>query len=154
MPQMYRTRDGHVGRPRQPLLLTLADGTQVESIWSGVAQEENLLKWLSQPGHQLSQSEEIEAIAIKNEDAKEPRWGSAPAGARLLFILRPKELGGQSENRHPLARLVTTSATPAEEAYYQTERSALFGFLNSDGSLTRVAPLPVPATPQLACTVP
>lgn len=143
MPCLYRTRDGQVARPRQPLLLRLADGTQVATIWSGVAHEENLTQWLGQPGHELSQTEEVDAIAIREEGTDETRWGAAPAGARLLFVLRPPSLS-HPDNKHRVARLVTTSATAAEEEYYRTERSALFGVLHSDGSITRIAPLPLP----------
>lgn len=146
MPYLYRTRDGQVNRPRQPISVTLADGTRVQSLWSGFAHEENLDKWLNQPGHELSQSEEVSAIAIREEGAEEARWGTAPPGARLLFVLRPHDVGRPRESQR-IARLVTTLASTEEEAYYGAERSALFGFLHSDGSVTRIAPLPLPTQP-------
>ena len=68
MPHLFRTLDGKQWKPSQPIHLTLADGTKVEGIWAGSAQEEKLAWWLRKPGNILAQTDEVAEIAVKAED--------------------------------------------------------------------------------------
>src|SRR5882672_10022474 len=92
----------------------------IEAIWAGSATEEKLRWWLDQRGHQLMQTE--------------------PAAARLIFVLQPPEAG----KNYRLAKMVTTAATPAQVAYFRHQRFALFGTLQPDGSIHRIAPVAPP----------
>ena len=151
MPHLFRMPDGTVCKPgKPPISLTLADGTKVEGTWAGSAREETLdIKWLSKPGHVLAQTEPVAAVAVRNEATNELNWGDAPAGARLLFVLKPLSTGKNGE-RYSLALMVTTAATPAQEAFFNEPRFALFGTLNSDGTVTKIPPLdPPPPKPPL-----
>ena len=149
MPNLFRTLDGKIWEPRQTLPLTLADGTRVGGIWGGSAQEEKLRWWLSQPGNDIAETEEVSAIAIKANDTKQIRWGAAPAGARLIFLLEAPALAKTGET-YRLAKMVTTAANPAEVAYFHHERTSLFGTLKPDGSILKIPPLqpPPPDSPE------
>ena len=101
---------------------------------------EKLDWWLRHAGNELTQSEEVAAIAIKGDDTKEMIWGDAPAGARLFFVLEAQTAG----NNYRLAKMVTTAANPAQRAYFHHERFSLFGRFKSDGSFDIIAPLAPP----------
>lgn len=147
MPHLYRTLDGTVWRPSKGVSLTRADGTKMEGIWAGSAQEEKLAWWLRPPGSDLAQTEEVAEIAVKDEDTDELRWGAAPAGSRIFFVLQPPTRGKSGEP-YRLAKLVTAAATPSQIAYFNDERFSLFGTLNADGSITKIPPLdPPPPSP-------
>ena len=143
MPNLFQTLDGKLWEPRQTLPLTLADGTPVGGVWGGSSQEEKLRWWLSQPGSELAQSELVAEIAIKADDTKEMRWGLAPSGARLFFVLEAPALAKTGE-RYRLAKMITTAANPAQAAYFHHERFCLFGTLNPDGSVRKIPPLQPP----------
>jgi len=119
----------------------------VEGIWAGSAQVEKLKWWLSKPGHDLAQTDEVAAIAIRGERSGEVRWGDAPNGAKMFFVL---EAPTQSKAGQPyrLAKMVTTACTPEQAAYFEDERFALFGVLNPDGTVAKIPPLPPPAGPK------
>lgn len=120
MPNLFRTLDGQVWKASSALPLTLADGSAIEAIWAGSAKAETLQeKWLSRAGTQIAQSEIITAIASKADDDGEMIWGDAPQNARLFFVVVPEPGKG-----YRLAKLVTTAATPAQEAYFRHDRSA------------------------------
>lgn len=146
MPNLFRTLDGKIWKPKDSLPLTLPDGTTVEGIWAGSATEERLRDtWLRPAGNQLTQSEMVAAVASKADDDDEIIWGDAPAGARLFFVLTAREPGKD----YRLAKLVTTAATPAQSAYFRHDRASLFGELEPNGSLAKIPPLtpPPPAPP-------
>ncbi|MEP6668354.1 MAG: hypothetical protein ABJF10_04330 [Chthoniobacter sp.] len=143
MPNLFRTLDGKIWKASAPVRLTLPDGTAVEEIWAGSAQDETLdEKWLSKAGHQIAQSEIITAVASKANDNHEMIWGDAPPNARLFFVLAPEP--GKS---YRLAKMVTTAVTPAQEAHFRHHRSALFGYLQPDGTMVRIPPLDPPPPP-------
>ncbi|MDR3401042.1 MAG: hypothetical protein P4L99_00980 [Chthoniobacter sp.] len=143
MPNLFRTLDGTIWKASAPVSLTLADGTAVQETWAGSAKEETLdEKWLSRGGSQIAQSEIIAAIASKADDDGEMIWGDAPPNARLFFVLAPEP--GKS---YRLAKMVTTAATPAQQAHFRHHRSALFGYLQPDGSMVRIPPLDPPPPP-------
>jgi len=122
------------------LLLHRPDGSTVQAIWAGSAQEEKLGWWQHQPGNELVQSEPVAAIAIQADDDKEMTWGDTPDQARLIFVLCPSP----PEKDYRLARLVTTAATPAQFAHFRHPRFALFGTLWPDGGIHRIPPLEPP----------
>lgn len=145
MPNFFRTHDGRARKASNLLPLTLPDGAIIEDVWAGSAMEEKLSWWLSRSGHQLTQSEEISKIASKADDNGEIIWGATPAGGRLFFVLLPPPTG----KTYRLAKLVTTSATLAQAAYFRHERAALFGHLKPDGRIEKILPLvPPPPTPK------
>jgi hypothetical protein len=146
MPHQFRTRDGKLYKASQPVSLTLADGTKAEGIWGGSAQVEKLKWWLGKPGHELAQTEEVAEVAVRDDDVKEIRWGAAPEGARVFFVLT-EPIVGKNGQSYRLAKMVTTASTPAQHTYFNDERFALFGKLNSDGTFTTIASLPPPALP-------
>ena len=141
MPNLYRTLDGQERRPGTPLSFWLADGTLVEAVWAGSAQEEKL-DWWTRPasGNRLAQSEPIAAVASKADDDGEMIWGDAPAGAHLLFVLETPSPG----KNYQLAKLVTTAATPAQTASFRHDRAALFANLHPDGTIQKISPLSPP----------
>jgi hypothetical protein len=149
MPVLFHTLDGKLWELRQSVPLILADGTSVRGIWDGYAELENRSGWCDLPGNELAQSELIPEIAIKSDSTKEIRWGAAPPGARLIFNLEPPKVAKTGEH-YRLARMVTTTATPAQVAYFQHARFALFGRLRLDGHIDTIPPLspPLPAPPQ------
>jgi len=112
----------------------------VEGHWAGSAQDEKLEWWLRKPGSELVQSEAIAAVGSEADDDGELIWGDAPSGARLLFVLEEAPLG----KNYRLAKMVTTAANAAQEAYFRHKRSALFGTLQPDGSIRKIPP---PETP-------
>jgi hypothetical protein len=141
MPNLFRTLDGKIWKPKDSLPLTLPDGTVVEGIWAGSATEERLRDtWLRPMGNQITQSGVVTAVASKADDDGEIIWGDAPAGARLLFVLTAREPGKD----YRLAKLVTTAATPAQSAYFRHDRASLFGQLKPDGNIAKVSPLEPP----------
>ena len=143
MPNLYRTLDGAERKPGPRLLFQFADTQMVEGIWAGSATEEKLSWWLRKPGNQLVQSEPVASIAVKADDNEEIIWGDAPAGGRLIFVLEAPQTG----KNYRLAKMVTTAATPAQNAYFRHERFALFGTLQADGSIHRLPP-PEPPPPR------
>lgn len=143
MPHLFRTLDGRLWKAGQPLSLTLADGTPVEGLWGGSAQEEKLDWWLRKPGHQLTQTDEAAEVAVRDDDTDEINWGPAPPRARLFFVLEPPVTGKNGEP-YRLAKMVTTATTPEEAAYFNDTRFALFGRFRPDGSIARIPPLPPP----------
>ena len=147
MPHLFRTLDGKQWKPSQPIHLTLADGTKVEGIWAGSAQEEKLAWWLRKPGNTLAQTDEVAEIAVKAEDTNKINWGAAPKGARLIFVLEAPTVSKKGET-YRLAKMVTTAANPAQLAYFHDERFSLFGTLQSDGTIIRIPPLPPPPPEQ------
>lgn len=140
MPHLFRSLEGREYKPSVPFPLTFADGTRVEGIWGGSAQGEKLAWWLGKAGNELAQTEEVAAIAIRDEETKEVRWGRAPAGARLFFVLEPSPPGKD----YRIAKMVTTAATPAQAAYFNEERFSLFGRFRADGTIEVIPPLPPP----------
>lgn len=143
MPHLFRTLDGRLWKASQPLDLSLADGRQVEAVWGGSAQEEKLAWWLAKPGHELSQTQEVAAVAVRDDETHQINWGDAPAGARLFFVVEPP-VTGKNGTPYRIAKMVTTAVTPAQLAYFHDTRFALFGTLHADGSLTRIPSLPPP----------
>ena len=143
MPHLFRTLDSRIWKAGQPVSLWRADGSCLEGIWGGSATEERLDWWLRKPGNELVQTAEISAVAVKGEDSGEIRWGETPAGTRLFFVLEAPVVSRSGET-YRIAKMVTTAATPAQAAYFQDERFALLGILHSDGSMTRIPPLPPP----------
>lgn len=146
MPHQFRTADDRSRKAGQHIELTLADGTKVQGTWAGSAKEEMLEWWLSRPGNELAQTEQISEVAIKADDDHEMLWGAAPVGARLIFVLEPQQPG----KNYRLARMVTTASTPAQVLYFRHERFALFGSLKPDGTLAKIPPLmpPPPGPPK------
>lgn len=140
MPHLFRTLDGRLWKPGQAVALAFADGSKVEGIWVGSAQEERLKWWLGEPGNQLAQSEVVSQIASRAKDTKETIWGAAPVGARLLFVVMAPEPG----KHYRRAKMVTTSCNPAQVAYFRHDRFSLFGTLKPDGTIAKVSPLPPP----------
>lgn len=120
--------------------MTLADGTPVEGLWAGSAQGEKLGWWLKKPGHDLAQSEEVSAVAIRGEHTDQLRWGDTPAGAHLFFVLLPPQKS-KSGHTYRLARMVTTACTPEQERYFDDLRFALLGKFAPKGKVAKIAPL-------------
>lgn len=147
MPHFFRTADDKLCKASHPISLTLADGTPVEGIWAGSAQEEKLTWWLRKPGNELAQTGEVAEIAVKAEDTNKINWGRAPEGARLIFVLEAPTVG-KTGHTYRLAKMVTTAATPAQIAYFRDERFSLFGTLKPDGTIARIPPLPPPPPEQ------
>ena len=88
MPHAFHTIDGKPWKPGQPFTATLAGGRVAVAVWGGCARCETLQeKWLSAPGHELAGSPEISDVAITEEETGKMRWGPAPPGAGLLFVL-------------------------------------------------------------------
>jgi hypothetical protein len=144
MPHHFRTPDGTLRKAGEFFPVRLANGTEVTIKWGGSAQKEKLHSWwLAQPGHELAQSEEVSEVAVRDDDAKKTRWGSAPAGARLFFVVKPPAVA-KDGSTYRLALLVTAAATAEEFAYFRDERFVLFGILRPDGSMTIIPPLPPP----------
>lgn len=143
MPHLFRTTDGTLWKASQPLDLTLADGSKIEAVWGGSAQEEKLSWWLAKPGHLLAQTQEVAEVAVRDDETHDIAWGAAPAGARLFFVL---EAPVQGKNGAPyrIAKMVTTATTEAEYAYFRDTRFSLFGTLQPDGSIQKIPPLPPP----------
>ena len=146
MPHLFRTLDGKVWKPKQVIPLTLADGTKLAGLWGGSATEEKLRSWLSEPGSELTRSAEISEVASKADDNGETIWGAAPAGARLLFVLKAP-VRAKTGEYYRLAKMVTTAATPAQIAYFRHDRFSLFGTLKSDGSIVKIPPVQPPPPP-------
>jgi hypothetical protein len=140
MPHLFRTSDGQMHKPGQPLSLSSADGAEMQGIWGGSAQVEKLRWWLGKPGHDLAQTDVVAAIAIRDEDTGEVRWGAAPPGARLLFVLQPPPVG----KSYRIAKMVTTAAEPDQAAYFNETRFSLFAVLRGDGGFDRIPPLAAP----------
>jgi hypothetical protein len=142
MPHQFRT-EGRSWKAGEPVELTLPDGTIVQAIWAGSAQEEKLEWRLRQPGNELAQTEQVSEIAVKADDNGEMIWGAAPFGARLIFVLEPR----LPNKNYRLARMVTTAATPAQVLYFRHGRFSLFGTLKPDGTLAKIPPLTPPPAP-------
>lgn len=144
MPHLFRTTGGSLRKPgHPPIPLTLTDGTQVEGIWAGSAQEEKLDWWLRKPGHELTQSEAVAEVAVRDDETKHVAWGAAPPEARLFFVLEPPTQSKIGET-YRIAKMVTVAATPAQMAYFHDTRFALFGTLQPDGTLIKIPSLPPP----------
>ena len=144
MPHLYRTADGIERKPGTPIPLQLFDGSPIEGVWAGSATEEKLDWWLRKAGSQIAQSEPVVAVAAKADDNGEIIWGGAPDDARLIFVIEAPPPG----KNYRLAKMVTTAADPAQVAYFRHERFALFGTLQLDGSIQRIAPIaPPPPSP-------
>ena len=140
MPNLFRTLDGQIRKPSQAISFELADGSVLEGVWAGSAQEEKLNWWLRNPGSDLAQSEPVAEIATKADDDDELQWGDAPTGARLFFVLQAPEPG----KSYRKALMVTTAATPAQTVYFRHDRFSLFGHLKPDGSIVKIPPLDAP----------
>jgi hypothetical protein len=143
MPHLFRTLDGKLWKASHPLDLAHADGTKAEAVWGGSAQEEKLTWWLAKPGHQLAQTQEVAAVAVRDDETDQINWGDAPPGARLFFVLEPP-VKAKDGTSYRIAKMVTNAVTPAQLAYFRETRFALFGTLHPDGSLSRIPPLPPP----------
>ena len=143
MPHLFRTADGQLWKASQPLDLTLADGTKVEAVWGGSAQEEKLAWWLAKPGHQLAQTREVAEVAVRDDETHDIAWGAAPAGASLFFVLEAP-VQGKNGASYRIAKMVTTAVTEAQFAYFRDTRFSLFGTLHPDGSIRRIPALPPP----------
>ena len=94
MPHQFRTADDRSRKAGEDIELTLADGTKVQGTWAGSAKEEMLEWWLSRPGNELAQTEQISEVAIKADDDHEMLWGAAPVGAQAAVQL------GQGVSHH------------------------------------------------------
>lgn len=140
MPNLYRTPDGAERKPGTPLSFYLASGAVVEGVWAGSAMEEKLHWWLRKMGNQLVQSEPVAAVAAKADDDGEIIWGNAPENARLIFVLETPPSG----KSYRLAKMVTTTANPAQIAYFRHDRASLFGRLQPDGTIHKIPPLAPP----------
>lgn len=140
MPNLFRTLDEKIWKPKDALTLTLADGAKVEGIWTGSAQDEKRNWWIGQPGNELTQSDEIAAVATKSDDTRELLWLDAPPHARLFFILQAREPG----KTYRRALMITVAATAAQTAYLHHDRFSLFGRFRADGTIERIASLPPP----------
>lgn len=145
MPHLFRTLDGIERKPSTSIPLQLPDGSPIEGVWAGSATDEKLDWWLRKPGSQIAQGEPVAAIASKADDNGEIIWGDAPPGARLIFVLEAPPSG----KNYRLAKMVTVTANSAQIAYFRHERFALFGTLQGDSRIQRIAPLapPPPAAP-------
>jgi hypothetical protein len=143
MPHLFRTADNRVWRASQSIPLLRADGTECAGIWGGSAQGEKLKWWLSKPGNELMQTPIVSAVAVRDEETNEVRWGETPEGVRLFFVLEAPVVGKTGES-YRLARMVTAAATPAQLAYFRDERFALLGVFHPDGTLKMVEPLRPP----------
>ncbi|MBL9144421.1 MAG: hypothetical protein JNM99_12150 [Verrucomicrobiaceae bacterium] len=143
MPHQFRTVDQRVWKASQAIVLWRADGSRVEGIWGGSATEERLDWWLRKPGNELTQTDEIAAVAVRDDESKEVRWGDAPQGARLFFVLEAPVIGKSGE-AYRLAKMVTTAATSAQASYFCDDRFALLGRFNSEGLISRMQPLAPP----------
>lgn len=143
MPHLFRTLDGVERRPSTSIPLQLPDGSLTEGVWAGSATEEKLDWWLREPGSEIVQGEPTAAVASKADDNGEIIWGDAPAGARLIFVLKATEPG----KNYRLAKMVTVAANAPQTAYFRHGRFALFGTLQSDGGIRRIAPL-IPPPPR------
>jgi hypothetical protein len=146
MPNLFRNTDGTVRKPGVPIPFQYPDGRVFNAVWAGSATEEKLNWWLSAPGNELVQSELVTEIAVRDDKTKEIRWGDAPAGARLLFVLAAPEPG----KNYRLAKIVTTAANAAQFARFHHHRFSLFGKFQPDGRLQKIAPVvpPLPEKPQ------
>lgn len=144
MPHLFRTLDGTLRKAGHRIPFFLADGTVVEAVWGGSARQEILDWWLRKPGHVLAQSEEVAAVAVRDDETQEIRWGEAPRGVRLFFVIKSETVSKEGVP-YRMAVMVTTAATPEQTAYFRDERFALFGRLNPDGSREVVSSLPPPA---------
>jgi hypothetical protein len=143
MPHLFRTRDGSLWKPSRRVPLTLADGTKLEGLWGGSAQEEKLKWWLRKPGHELAQTDEVAEVAVRDDETEEVRWGAAPVGARLFFVVEAP-IVGKAGGTYRLAKMVTTAATPEQIAYFHDERFSLFGNFDRQGNIASIPPLPPP----------
>ncbi|HSI62223.1 MAG TPA: hypothetical protein VLE43_03870 [Candidatus Saccharimonadia bacterium] len=124
--------------------LTLADGTRVEGVWAGSAQCEKLKWWLGKSGHDLAQTDEVAEVAVRGEHSGKVRWGEAPPGARLFFVLEPPKVG-KTVHPYRLAKMVTTASTEEQSKYFEDERFSLFGTFNADGTIATIPSLPPPS---------
>jgi hypothetical protein len=147
MPHLFRTHDGTEWKPGKPMPLTLADGTKVEGVWAGSAQVEKLQWWLGEPGSNLCQTDEVAAVAVRGEHTGVTRWGDAPPGAKLFFVLKPPQRGKNGQ-AYRLAKLVTTASTEAQTKYFDDERFSLFGTFTPDGTIARIPSPPPPSGPE------
>ena len=146
MPHLFRTADSKVWKPGEPFALQLTDGSMTEGLWAGCAQHEKLGWWLRKPGNQLARSAEVSAIAIKGEDDGELRWGGAPPGSHLFFVLELPRLG-KSGVSYRLARMITIAATPEQGAFFRDERFALLGKWNRERGISIIPPIDPPPFP-------
>ncbi len=145
MPHLFRTIDGRLWKASQPLVLTRADGTQVEGVWGGSAQEEKLDWWLSKPGNELAQTDEVAEVAVRDDDTQEVAWGPAPAGARVFFVVEaPQWSKTKAGESYRIAKMVTTAVTPSQAAYFNDTRFSLFGTFNAAGNIAIIPPLLAP----------
>src|SRR5690242_15590668 len=107
MPHAFRTTDGTPWKPGQPFFATLADGRETVAVWGGCARLETLQeKWLHVPGNELAQGPRVSEVAITDEETGKTRWGPAPPGAQLLFVLLPVVTGKNGQD-YRLAKLIT-----------------------------------------------
>ena len=144
MCNFFRTLDGTIRKAGEIVPLTLPDGTATSGVWAGSATEEKLHeRWLRPAGNQITQSEVVAAVASKADDNGEMIWGDTPAGAHVFFLLVAPEAG----KGYRLAKMVTTKATPAQIAYFRHDRSALFGCLESGGTIVKISPVDPPPPP-------
>lgn len=144
MPHAFRTIDGRPWKTGQPFITTLKDGTGAVSVWGGCARHETLQeKWLYVRGNELAEGPLVSEVAITEEETGIMRWGPAPPGARLLFVLLPVVTGKNGQD-YRLAKLITTEATAGELAYFRDNRVALFGTLAPDGQIQIIPPVTPP----------
>lgn len=146
MPNLFRTADGQVWKPKDLLPLVTADGKTIEGTWTGSAQHEKFNWWIGKSGNDLAQSAEVTAVATKSDDTEELLWLDAPPDARLFFVIEAREPG----KNYRRALMITVPATREQAAYLHHDRFSLFGQFQPDGSIRRIAALqPPPPRPPL-----
>lgn len=143
MCNIYRTKKGKVCKAGKPVDLSLADGSKTEGVWGGSATEEKLDWWLKKPGNELTQTDEVAEVGVKDTKTDDIAWAQAPDGAHLLFVLEAPVVG-KNGAPYRIAKMVTREATKAEAAYFREPRSALFGTMKPDRSIRRLSPLAAP----------
>lgn len=143
MCNIYRTKKGKVCKAGKPVDLSLADGSKTQGVWGGSATEEKLDWWIKKPGHELTQTDEVAEVGVKDNKTDDIAWAEAPDGARLLFVLEAPVMG-KNGAPYRIAKMVTREATQAEAAYFQEPRCALFGTMKPDRSIRKISPLPAP----------
>lgn len=146
MPHRSRPHNGIVRKASQRIPFLLPDGSEIEAVWGGTAQNEMVDSCLGKSGYELAQSGEIEAAAGSDDESNEVRRGATATsgGAGLFFVVEPEGTGKDGQPYRP-GRMVTREATPEQEAYFRDARFALLGIMNPDGSISIIEPLTPPA---------
>lgn len=146
MPHLFRTHDGREWRPQRAIPVTTVDGAMVEAVWCGSVRIEDLPGWLNKPGYELAQTDEVASVAVRGEHSGKARWGDAPPGARLFFVLEPLQAEKDGLTQRS-AKMVTTASTEAQMKYFADERFSLFGRFLPNGTIDEIEPLAPPSGP-------